>query len=328
MNDNFRRSVGFLVASVLLAAGSAEAHPLVAARTEVVDACLAKGIGKVHELDLRQLRAKILQLKYRRAEDQFPDVAGDRRTAYYRSGEVRFNTEEFPASFEMISLHEALGALGFADAHYEKSTALTAVCSHPEPATVINSDYVRWNFQAQKSLQVAGGSTVVGGGGDLVAAELKSAVVRAVMSETRAQISDTILLTQTAFEPSSAEEVVLKITPDGRSPHRGLLEYAKAKGQRSEFFPTVKFLVPRSLKPRTPEFTAVVGEVTHFFETYRHAFRGNDPAGSKVSCGNIDLREMPALADDPVWTRSQGSAGALREFARVCGELNEKLKHR
>ena len=160
--------------------------------TQIVDSLLTRfPTCKVDAFDFCQLRRKIEEVKWETAQ-RFapPETAGTRSSAYYLPSEKRVVVSPFlfdSANSEVptLALHEALGAMGIDDRHYQLSLmfALVARTSPDDIKTDFILQLLRIMVPARPfhdqriALAGGGGSTSVAGGGDVNALLIKYEVL-------------------------------------------------------------------------------------------------------------------------------------------------------
>lgn len=149
--------------------------------TAIVDKLIKQGYRKFHEVDLYELKEKIPQVSWRKAApgEVTPDFAGQRGSAFYLRDHKEVTIMAEPRDFtqesnDILSLHEALGALGYKDKNYEISLWLYHLEStNTGIKTIVKFSHpYKWN-------QVDGG-TSVGGGGDMTGLTVKLKVLEKI----------------------------------------------------------------------------------------------------------------------------------------------------
>lgn len=180
-------------------------------RTQCVQSVLDLGLDRIGDLDLRDLKNNLSSVQVTIQEKTARGSGGLRKSAlnYPGTKKVTINKpkeSELNYRWELILLHESLGALGYQDENYELSTSICWTAykvlarkrNRGEPEIYVQkniADLFR-NLQlthkprlypmyawtqgsgGKLSLQRGGGATSTGGGGDIFAAVVKFNILR------------------------------------------------------------------------------------------------------------------------------------------------------
>jgi hypothetical protein len=171
--------------------------------TVIVDSLARQGFVVVGELRLDELKAAIPQISWRspvNGEDP-PANVGNRASAYYISDKKEVTVIAEPQDYspeilDILSLHEAFGALGYIDTNYEKSLALYLIAAAKEN---YHKDFVKDTFQL---VHASRGGTSVTGGGDLIGLAVKLNVLKTIWSKHSIYLSFLYDFLQMPFEPN------------------------------------------------------------------------------------------------------------------------------
>ncbi|MDO9181205.1 MAG: hypothetical protein Q7U04_02295 [Bacteriovorax sp.] len=159
---------------------------------QFVETLLDRGIIKIGKLDLEKLLSELDEVQWRFMEEGFlMGSGGVRFTGIYivKNKMVVINIpglellQKKPVPLTPWTLHEAMGALGYEDENYELSSVISFVAQTDED-TPIPVDFVKNKFskidrrQSDRTYLLAGGATVIGGGGDAVLVQLKQLLLK------------------------------------------------------------------------------------------------------------------------------------------------------
>lgn len=151
-----------------------------------IDVLLQRGIGQLGKLDLAKLRAQALNTRFEEApiSPHRPRTSGyyifDRRI-------VSLNSNEFPrlesGLLGLLSLHEILGANGYADFHYQNTALIYAITrATPRVSGSLFAEmqsvavFTESAYHSEFSAYFAGGDGVRGGG-DATSIALKRTLI-------------------------------------------------------------------------------------------------------------------------------------------------------
>lgn len=176
---------------------------------EIPRALIAKGVTRVGDFDLEKFVRDSDRIEWRRFDPKNPPprLTEGRRSAYYLTDRHKvYVSEAVPAKSAqrpVLELHEALGALGYNDKHYSVSTSLEMLRETKDPKSrdTLSKELGKSIFDG-KNLSSEGSGSSVGGGGDLVALEVKQAVMRELL-KAKPRVSITLLeaFALISFEP-------------------------------------------------------------------------------------------------------------------------------
>lgn len=229
----------FLVCQIILlvhSVGSAKSFVETFANQSRVIPQLLLSQGNVGGIDIAELLKEIQTVTWLESSGIFLAGSGETRTgAIYFVSERKVIVNSARAQFEprttmpVAALHEALGALGYADENYEASILLYLNTYSPkERATILpHFSFARMNARLHKlqrrngDVKYAGG-TSVGGGGDGIAVQVK--VYAMMMAQalcdlfgySATNIYDKILDAQVEINPKVTESSVVKEAQNGR----------------------------------------------------------------------------------------------------------------
>lgn len=179
----------------------------------IFDRIQANNILDIGEVSLAELQAKLANVEFKTFDEGEREGWGSRFSAYYLAGAV-YSSEQFDSEEDspvsLLSLHEILGASGFSDNEYEKSIILKLLSVLPEDKReiLLDSEMTKGQFGVNGSIYASGGTTVIGGGGELSSAWIKYILIKNMFnnhidkgeSETASLALDFIL--NLPFEPS------------------------------------------------------------------------------------------------------------------------------
>jgi|GEM_PF-5623654 len=151
---------------------------------QIVDQCLNSNWKRINNLNLDNLKRLMHELTFFETSRSPRDEFFGRRTAFFRSKTVFIHESVPQPARALILLHESLGALGYDDQDYEKSILLTAFCGSPsliKPRLLVLA-FKGKHFSKYAGTRMAGGATIVGGGGDAVSAYLKLRVIQKLIN--------------------------------------------------------------------------------------------------------------------------------------------------
>ncbi len=158
-----------------------------------VDILLKRGIKKIGNLNLLKLAKELNTVEWRTFEIGFLVGSNDERsTSIYivkdRMVIVNFlsfqNLAGQPVHVYSWALHEGLGALGYNDENYELSASISFLAENSHLASLSTIYYLDEQFEVTarsrqgRNYVNAGGSTIVGGGGDAIIIELKQRLLK------------------------------------------------------------------------------------------------------------------------------------------------------
>jgi len=335
-----RRSYGIcalkILAAIVLsffgAITMAQPKTLNDAKLMTLNRCLQQGIQKVHQLDLRILKAKILEVPFMAVPSLKKSSDPARRHAYYQSGVVFYSDKILGHSdhaLELLALHEGLGSLGYLDNDYQISILLHSLCnmkSKAEQRELMNSSLLRWHLGAT---QLAGG-TKVGGGGDWEAAVLKLEIMKTIPAG-KASVSHSILISELSVEPSSSISSKLEILASTAKPHKGLTQWMIKSGQQAVMFPrlAIRFsgndgLVSKEVKTDLLDFFRKYFQLIEKLEL--RGFQNLDVVRDELvqlgQCEQMSLFTSLNLSKAKLWTQKL-EADIIKNFAKQCKEIYE-----
>ncbi len=162
---------------------------------QVLDRLQQQGVQQVGDLHLGQLESEIREnVQWKEIDkDSRPLFAGTRRSAFYViKDKTVYKNKDLPSSLKQIQpqldLHEALGALGYQDQAYSLSTSLDLISRARDAKSrqylidnIGPNVFSKENLQRLKSLDLKSGPGE-GGGGDITAMLIKSAVLTKILS--------------------------------------------------------------------------------------------------------------------------------------------------
>lgn len=172
-----------------------------------VEMVLEKGINKIQNLNLKKLLVEIDEVEWRTFDLGFLGGSGGNRMSSIYMVESKMvvinmytlqNMVGKPVPVYSWALHESLGALGYPDENYELSSSISMIAN--SAAEEINDHLASLdpNFlmvaraTSNRHYSGDGGSTVVGGGGDMALIELKQQILKRYkkwIAETRSGLS-------------------------------------------------------------------------------------------------------------------------------------------
>lgn len=182
--------------------------------SQIIDRLTDKGITHVGDLNLQEFKTKTQKTVTWKilTSDTRPSFAQNRRSAFfiidkktvYVSPELPDFTEN---SIPNLELHEALGARGFNDRHYELSTALELLSRMKSSAdrTKLIDLYGKTLFNKNsmhQSKDSGGSGSSVGGGGDVLALTVKNLVLSEIIQSKEPVLLDFLrMYPKINFEP-------------------------------------------------------------------------------------------------------------------------------
>jgi hypothetical protein len=160
-----------------------------------VEMALEQGYEKIGKLSLSKLLKELDTVEWRTFEIGFLSGSGGKRTTSIYMVKDRMvvinmialqNLVGKPVPLYSWCLHEALGALGYDDENYEASSSISFLASNNDAGfeNLTSIDFVKYNFDSfkrskkEKFYQLAGGSTVIGGGGDATLIQFKQLLLK------------------------------------------------------------------------------------------------------------------------------------------------------
>lgn len=150
---------------------------------EIFDRVQAHNITNIGAVSLAELQEKLANVEFKTFNEGEREGWGPRLSAYYLAGAV-YSSEQFDSEEEsplaLLSLHETLGASGFNDNEYEKSIILKLLSVLPEDKReiLLDSEMTNGQFGVNGSIYASGGTTVIGGGGELSSAWIKYILIK------------------------------------------------------------------------------------------------------------------------------------------------------
>lgn len=152
----------------------------------------AKGVDQIGDFDIQSFRDEAKKIQWKNLEsDARPEFVGTRQSAYYLiQNKTVYVSSKLPAlnadNLAALELHEALGALGYKDHHYQISTGLNLLSrlNSPRERVELQKIYSQSIFSKNNLLQSkgSGSGTSVGGGGDLIALSMKNLVLNEILN--------------------------------------------------------------------------------------------------------------------------------------------------
>lgn len=160
-----------------------------------VEMAMELGYEKIGKLKLNKLLGELETVEWRTFELGFLSGSGGKRTTsiyIVKDTMVVINMYALqnlvgkPVPLYSWALHEALGALGYDDENYELSSSISFLANNKNEGfeNLTSIDFIKHNFNSvkkskhEKTYLMAGGSTVVGGGGDAVLIQLKQLLLQ------------------------------------------------------------------------------------------------------------------------------------------------------
>ncbi|MFN8790734.1 MAG: hypothetical protein ACK5Y2_04685 [Bdellovibrionales bacterium] len=182
----------FLGLSFLLAAAQSPG-PILKQYSQVLPQMLvAEGVQTVGDLNIKKLSQELEKVQWEVTQQIIPEGSGKPRFAcnYFVSKRVVCNSmATSPAVLPLVTLHEALGALGYLDEDYEISSALAvhALSKRRAPIPGVSDRSFQGPRRTQDQVyQSQRGGTSVGGGGDSVGITVKTFAIAALASNLEA----------------------------------------------------------------------------------------------------------------------------------------------
>lgn len=187
----------------------------------VLTRVLDNGVSQIESLDVNVLSRLTSNIQYRTMEEGDRDSWANRESAYYRENVV-YSSENFGdeinAALSLLSLHEELGAVGLEDNEYEKSIILKLLSELPENerAILLETEMVKRQFSSEDSLYSSseGGTTVIGGGGELSSAWIKYKIIKELIKSNlrgndRITLEAINYMINIPFEPSDDHDGIV-----------------------------------------------------------------------------------------------------------------------
>lgn len=160
-----------------------------------VEMAMELGYEKIGKLKLNKLLGELETVEWRTFDLGFLSGSGGKRTTsiyMVKDTMVVINLHALqnlvgqPVPLYSWALHEALGALGYDDENYELSSSISFLANNKNEGfeNLTSIDFIKHNFSSvkrskyEKTYLMAGGSTVVGGGGDAVLIQLKQLLLQ------------------------------------------------------------------------------------------------------------------------------------------------------
>lgn len=210
---NFKSKFYFLPLTLFLFHSVSAQGKLGSGAETIINDLLKKGIYTIGDMDLRNLKSKLRDLKWEyTTQPPVEEIAWGRRSAYYLKNEKQiWITQQLEQTVDSetlgpLELHEALGALGYRDHNYAQTSSmiiLNRVTDEIQRKHLVESFGKRVFDKA--NLKVAGGGSSVGGGGDLSALLLKLAVLDEILkSNSLLDLGFYPLFVEINFEPTPA----------------------------------------------------------------------------------------------------------------------------
>jgi|GEM_PF-5623638 len=309
----------------------AEPQTLNDAKLITLNRCLQQGIQQVQRLDLRKLRAKILEIPFVAVQSLEDSSDPARRHAYYQSGVVFYSDKilaQSKGALELLALHEGLGSLGYLDNDYQISILLHSLCnmkSKDEQRELMNSSLLRWHLGAT---QLAGG-TKVGGGGDWEAAVLKLEIMKTIPAG-KASVSHSILISELSVEPTSSISSNVEIVASLAKPHKGLTQWLVKAGRPIVLFPRLairfsKTGVSEAMKVELADFFKKYFQLIEILELngYSNLPPDWDELVQLAKCEKMYFFTSLSLKKSNLWTKIL-EAEIKKNFAGQCWEM---LRH-
>lgn len=175
---------------------------------------IENNITKVGDLDLVDLRRRNNQVMYQPIENSTTIVLTGRDSAFFGNNtiysEIEYADTENASALNLLALHELLGSQGYNDNEYQLSIYLMLLYSkiahdqniYGTTQNVLPNFFFEENLILNDVLSTSGGSTGIGGGGDLDAALFKFELLsRFPLLSTN--LERTLSLINLQFEPNS-----------------------------------------------------------------------------------------------------------------------------
>ncbi len=203
----------FLDLSIASSVPSKPSEVLKSFALEIVDRIIGDGHFHINKLSLIKLRQEIEKVDWSFDQTvELPEQYKNRRSATCFKGQYKVIVKSLPLDFKsqdlpILALHEALCAVGYRDDDYQISVALGAFSEVPasEKKYFIEWGVLFWipeNPVYNWKIELAGGVSSVGSGGDLTAAQIKLQLL--IFAKKRSRITNVFALQilNTRFEPS------------------------------------------------------------------------------------------------------------------------------
>ena len=309
-----------LFCSLPPAAQAAADQSPVSLAMSVLERCFDKDIRRIYDLDLELLHSRFSGLAASVVPAESITNPEDRRSGAYAPGKFDVSANVQGSQLTLLALHEALGAAGYRDRHYHVSTTLAFACGSVRAPEDLHA-LLRWNFHVNGIYHVAGGATIVIGGGDAVAAEFRLELLRAFEHDL-AKLEVLGYLADLEIEPT--EEGVASETLGLRAlaiPHMVVRDQATTGERLATQFP-LRLLLPRSWTAADPAFKAAVLEakelINALLRVYDRDYLRSPDRRVLDRCGGLELTGSFALGALRAWNASRVDEQLRTLFRAEC----------